>query len=112
MALAGLILVFLGAGFIQRFGWVNEEYCITRQELVDCENHNHWDLWRGTFYCGDKEGRSWFVNRQEIFGNTRLSIPSDQWQPVSRMPYTFWHRGRWQDWYHDGIARQLGVAHR
>lgn len=56
-----------------------------------------WDLWRGTFYCGNKDGKSFFSHQLDLFPDKRLILNSGEWVGDQKMRYTN-VKSKWISW--------------
>ena len=60
-------------------------------ELVDLSNGPEAagsDLWRGTFYCGDREGQSVFLIRLNAKPDRWITLPASGWTHQERFQFT------------------------
>jgi hypothetical protein len=102
---AGVLLLFGGSAYLghryperKGFGSFAELHA-----FVESPN----DLWRGTFYRGDKDGFSYFYHQNELFPNLELEVPADAWKHSPRFPYTR-DRKQWVDWFEIDEEGALG----
>ncbi len=92
----GFSAVFAGAAYLANRYPQQKGFATFRELHQFVESSN--DLWRGTWYRGDKDGFSYFYLKNELFPNLELEIPADSWKNTPHFSYTY-DRKQWVSWF-------------
>jgi hypothetical protein len=98
---AGLILFLLIVAFVAF--WLICPKTVGFRSFEDLKNYVEGPdgagvvLWRGTFYCGDKDGESLFRHKMDLVRDSWLTLPATEKIPFARFAYTR-REVEWQGW--------------
>ena len=94
----GLVFLVLAGAVADR--WFPEVVELRDEaELCDYVRHHGMQasLWEGTFYCGDKDGWSYFRHKLKALQDVELRVPAEAWRESERMAYS-WSSKNWRGW--------------
>lgn len=58
------------------------------QDLLDGPQGRYSDMWRGTFYCGTKEGYHYLLHKMEFCSDLWIMIPTNELIVLDPFPLT------------------------